>query len=111
MDHRPYPADQEQVRIMCGDPQALAYKWIESYLENLNSHLRREDGDEEVTLDELIDTAMSHLDESGRWGDYITRGGAFEGVDTDPMFWEKLAILKGIEIPDEKRVSFFSCSC
>ncbi len=39
------------------------------------------------------------------------RGGAFEGFSVDPTFWDKLAIIKEIEIPDESRNSFFSCSC
>lgn len=61
-------------------------------------------------VDELINTAMSHVTDDG-WGDYISRGGAFEGQYTDPTFWDKLAILKDLEIPQEKRNNFFSCAC
>jgi hypothetical protein len=127
MSHLPFPEEELAPRLMCADPQALAYAWIRAYLENLNSRIQTEDEvmhegtDDEYTseadgdlidLDELIETAMSHVDTDSRYGgDYITRGGAFEGVGTDDMFWEKLAILKGIEIPEEKRGNFFSCSC
>lgn len=113
--HLPYPMDEHKARIMCGDPIALAYKWIESYLENLNDRITPDEdyNSEPITMDELIETAMSHINvESGRWGgDYIVRGGAFEGFSVDPTFWDKLAIIKEIEIPNESRNSFFSCSC
>lgn len=106
MDHRDYPEDQHQVRLMAGDPMAQAYEWIKAYAENLTDRAE----DEVVTMDELIETAMTHVDTSSRWGgDYISRGGAFEGFSTDPTFWDKLAILKNIEIPTEKRNNFFSC--
>lgn len=111
MNYLPFPEDQLDVRVMCNDPQALAYKWIVAYLENLNDRIDDDDG-EKITLDELIETAMTHMDENSRWGgDYIVRGGAFEGEGTDPTFWDKLAILRDIEIPEEKRGNFFSCSC
>jgi hypothetical protein len=107
----PYPVEEHDARVMCADPQALAYAWMTGYLDNLNSRIGSDDG-HDITMDELIQTAMSHLDENSRWGgDYITRGGAFEGEGTDPTFWEKLAIFKGIDIPEEKRGNFFSCSC
>jgi hypothetical protein len=107
--------EEHDARRMCGDPRALAYEWIKAYAENLSD---RAEGNgynsAPITVEELIQTAISHLpDEEGnsRWGDYITRGGTFEGESTDPVFWEKLAILKDIEIPNDKRSNFFSCSC
>ena len=108
---RPYPNDQHSVRVMCGDPIAIAYEWISAYVENLNSRIKEDDGSP-ITMDELIEIAMSNLGSNTYWGgNYLIRGGAFEGVGVDPMFWEKLSILKQIHIPQKDRNSFFSCSC
>lgn len=109
--HQPFPDDVMKVRIMVGDPQALAYLWIEAYTENLNSMIDSEDGSD-LTVSEVIDVAMTHVrDNANTWGEYIVRGGAFEGFQMDPTFWDKLADLKQIDIPQRVRGSFFSCSC
>ena len=50
-----------------------------------------------------------HLD--GGWGDYIVRGGSFEGVSLDMTFWDKYEILFEKKIPYKDRTSFLSCSC
>lgn len=107
-----YEEDQHEVRLMVGDPQAVAFEWIRRYAENLNSRLDDDDTryDGEVTAEELIEIGTEHATDSNSWN-YISRGGAFEGTSVDPLFWDKLAILKGIEIPQENRNSFFSCSC
>lgn len=103
-----YPESEHQVRVACGDPVALAYEWISAYAKNLSGDSEYET----VTVEELIDTAMTHVDTNDRWGgDYISRGGLLEGVYVDDTFWDKLAILKGIEIPESNRNNFFSCSC
>lgn len=104
-------SDEElKVRILCGDPVAEAWVWIKSYAEQLTAQVsdydREEYGHFVVTADKLIDVGMAHAD--GGW-EYISHGGTFEGVSTDPLFWEKLSILKGREIGDQG--SFFSCSC
>lgn len=65
-------------------PQAVAYEWILRYLDNLNDMIGEVDEygrTDPITLDELLSTAESHLD--GGWGDYIVRGGSFEGVSFD----------------------------
>lgn len=111
MSHLPYPETEHSARLMCADPQALAYEWIKAYTANMNSHIGEDDGSE-LTVDELIETGMTHIDPEDKWGgDYIVRGGAFEGTGTDPTFWNHLSILKNINIPSEKRGNFFSCSC
>lgn len=93
------------------NPIALAYQWIVNYAYQLSDGIDEDDGDE-ITADELIDTAMSHIDKETLWGgDYVVRGGHLEGEYTDSTFWDKLAILKGIIIPEEDRINFFSCSC
>lgn len=108
--HLPYPEIEHTARIMVCDPVALAFEWIKAYGDQLSGEY-----DEvfyHITADELIDTAMSNINlRAGSWEDYIVKGGLLEGTTVDPVFWEKLAILKGIEIPAEKRNSFFACSC
>ena len=108
-----YDTTDHKAKLMCGDPQAQAYQWILNYLDNLNSMISEHDyygyRQNEITLEELLDTALSHI--SDQWGDYISRGGVFEGHGTDPVFWDKLSILREEEIDHDKRGSFFSCSC
>lgn len=111
----PYNMDEHKARLMCSDPIACSYEWINGYIANLNSQIS-DDNDEDynhslIDFDELIQVAMSNVD-GGRWGgDYITKGGVFEGRGTDPTFWDKLSILLEKEIPDDRRNNFFSCSC
>jgi hypothetical protein len=111
--HLPYPEDEHEVRLMVNDPQALAYEWIKAYGANLSGRTGGDDDEYvEISADELINTAMTHVKPERSWGgDYIVRGGLLESVNTDPLFWDKLAILKEIDIPAEKRGNFFSCSC
>ena len=108
-----YDTTDHKAKLMCGDPQAQAYQWILNYLDNLNSMISERDSygyrHNEITLDELLYTALSHIGDP--WGDYISRGGVFEGHGTDPVFWDKLSILREEEIDHDKRGSFFSCSC
>lgn len=108
-----YTTADHKAKLMCGDPQAQALQWIIGYLDNLNHMVMGDDDDDRshspISLNELLETAMSHVESD--WGDYITRGGVFEGVGTDPTFWDKLSILHEKEIDHGKRGSFFSCSC
>ncbi|QEM41138.1 hypothetical protein HYP85_gp041 [Pseudomonas phage Zuri] len=114
--HLPYPVEEHKGRVMCGDPVAIAYEWIMAYAKNLTDQVSDAyDGHGgEITVDELMEVADSHQpDENGNngWGDYISRGGTFEGESVDPMFWEKYAIVRGKHIDDVDQSSFFSCSC
>ncbi|MNO13123.1 hypothetical protein D3C76_27490 [compost metagenome] len=118
-NHLPYDIEEHKGRLMCGDPVAIAYEWIRAYAENLTDQVNsynddNEYGSEGVTVDELMEVADSHQpDENGNngWGDYISRGGTFEGEGVDPTFWEKYAIVRGKHIDDVDQSSFFSCSC
>jgi hypothetical protein len=100
------------------EPAALtekdkAYKWIEDYAESLSGYYSDYNGGHnyaEITAEELIDTAKTHLKE-GSWGDYIVYGGKFEGEYVQPEFWNQLEIYLEKEIPEDRRRSFFSCSC
>ena len=102
--------DERKVLCLLGDPQALAYTWIEAYAENLSDQASGDTyNDAAISVDELLETSLSHLGEG--WGDYIVRGGSFEGESVDPTFWDKLSILLGVPIPSNKRSSLLSCSC
>lgn len=103
-----YPLEQHKARLICGDPVAEAYEWISAYAKNLTEMC--DEGDE-VTVDELLECADSQQ-EGSRWGgDYISRGGAFEGYQVEDMFWKKYAIFRGKELENLNQYSFFSCSC
>jgi hypothetical protein len=110
-----YPQDQHQTRMMVGDPKAMAWAWIYSYAQNLSRNGSDDEDDYygSVSPEELIDTAMLNLEDDGEWpSHYISKGGLLESVSVDPIFWEKLAILKDLDsIPEQKKNNFFSCSC
>jgi hypothetical protein len=113
-DHVDYDPSEHESRLLCGDPQACAWEWIRGYARNLSDSAYDDDepGWGSVTADELIETGMTHVESESRWGgDFISKGGLLEGRSTDPIFWDKLAALKGLEIPHDKRNNFFSCSC
>ena len=111
--HKPFP-EEFDARLMCNDPVALAWMWILGYIENLNDMIQTDadDGDgwdhEPISVDEFINAAMANIE--GGW-ECIGRGGTFEGVSVDPTFWDKLALIKEIDIPEDNRNSFFTCSC
>lgn len=102
-----FPQSQMEARIIVGDPKAIAYKWMSGYLANLNSMVDGEGSD--ITMTELLETGISHLE--GGYGEYITRGDAFESFSLDMTYWDKFSILFDYEVPTEQRSSFFSCSC
>lgn len=113
-NHVPYPPEEHDARLKEGCVIAQAYEWIAAYALNLTQDV--EDGNRHrdyecspVTVDDLMDAADSHQGEG--WGDYIVRGGTFEGEYVDPTFWTKYAILREKELDDVKQDSFFSCSC
>lgn len=116
--HVDYDPSEHQSRVLMGDPKALAYEWICGYAANLTDQVRNsydyaEYEHSDVTVDELLHCADTQQpDEKGRssW-DYIQRGGAFEGEGVDPTFWDKYAILRGIERDKVQDSGFFSCSC
>ena len=111
-----YAEEEHSVRLMVGDPKALAFEWMKAYARNLSEMSINEDEDDysddnEVTVEDLIHCGKSALDPSKSWFESISRGGAFEGYEVDAFYWDKLAILLDIDIPENKRNNFFSCSC
>lgn len=106
-----YDQSMHQAALILGDPVARAYEWIRAYAENLSAQTVGDNygGDREVTVKQLMDAADSHQGEG--WGDYIIRGGTFEGESIDPTFWEKYAIFREIPLEDLNQSSLLSCSC
>lgn len=102
-----YPESEHSTRLLLGDPTAEAYEWLKAYAKSLSGEWRG--SYMTITPEELISTAMKNI-EGNDWGEYIERGGLLEGMRVESMFWDKLSVLKGIEIPIDKRNSFFSCS-
>jgi hypothetical protein len=107
------PGDNHEALLVMADPQALAYAWIEAYALNISPDANDSDDDYEddspVTAEDLINHADSHQGEG--WGDYICRGGTYEGFRIDPMFWDKYATVCGIPRESVQENSFFTCSC
>lgn len=114
VDRFPYNPAEHEARIMCADPIALAFQWMTEYAKNLTEQCADEEyGNYKVSVRELIQTADSHQPESrARWGgDYITRGGAFEGMSVDPTFWKMYGTFRQVSSEDVEKAHFFSCSC
>lgn len=106
-----YDLSLHQAALILGDPVAQAFEWIRAYAENLTSQAKGDSygGDYPVTVSDLMEAADSHQGDG--WGDYIVRGGTFEGESIDPTFWEKYAIFREIPLEDVSQSSLLSCSC
>lgn len=86
--------------------KASAYVWISNYADELS------DGRNQITAEELIETALTRIDATSSWGGaYLVKGGLLESVSTSAEFWDQLAIYLDRHIPDSDRNNFFSCSC
>lgn len=86
--------------------KANAYVWISNYADELS------DGRYQITAEELIETALTHIDATSSWGgDYLVKGGLLESVSTSAEFWDQLAVYLDRHIPESDRHNFFSCSC
>ena len=63
--------------------------------------------DVDLDYDELMWAAKDFL----RKGDYLCDGGRWESFDFPDDFWIHYENVTGIKVPEDKRRSFFSCSC
>lgn len=101
-----FPLEELSARIAVGDPKAEAYAWLHAYADQLVPEGKVDYDDDPIDpvyLDELYNAFIND--------DYVSRGGLFEGESIDPTFFDKVSILTGKTIPNEKRYNFFSCSC
>jgi len=44
-------------------------------------------------------------------GEYLCRGGTFEGISVPDEFWDKYEAIRRTKVSDRDRGSFFTCSC
>lgn len=81
---------------LIGDMKKIeeAKTWIIYYAQSLG-----------LDYDELMEAAESHINH----GDYLIRGGTFEGLRTSHEFWEQYEIVTNTKVGDMG--NFFSCSC
>lgn len=86
-------------------------EWIRQYAENLSGVDHDYDDNERftITYDNLMETAMTWVEDDDIFGDFLVRGGLLEGVCTSPKFWEHFTNITGLKAPSE--TNFFSCSC
>jgi len=71
-------------------------KWVTDFAENMGS-----------TYEEI----MAGADEYLASGDYLVRGGTFEGYHIPDEFWDKYEVIKRTKVLNDERGSFLSCSC
>lgn len=70
--------------------------WIENYADMLG-----------ITFDELMEAAHNYIS----YGEYLCRGGQFEGEYTSEEFWDNYEQYKKIKLNSSQKTNFFSCSC
>jgi hypothetical protein len=71
-------------------------KWVTDFAEDMGS-----------TYQEIMDGADNYLQS----GDYLVRGGTFEGHSIPDEFWDKYEAIKRTKIKDDDRGTFIGCSC
>lgn len=71
-------------------------EWVRAYADGIGS-----------TYDEL----MYGADDYVRSGDYLVRGGTFEGVYITDEFWDKYEIIRKTKLNADDRDNFLGCSC
>lgn len=83
-----------------GDNLVTSRDWIERWAD-LNA----------IGYNELMWNAKIWAESKSSWGDYWVEGGRFEGVGLPDEFWDHYDRATGTKTPEDKRHSFFSCSC
>jgi hypothetical protein len=74
----------------------VSEKWIRHYANNIG-----------VGYDELMEAVADWL----KRGDYLNKGELLESVETNEALWDHYQRVTGTLVPEDKRYSFFSCSC
>ncbi|HHT4259191.1 TPA: hypothetical protein ACTYZB_004858 [Klebsiella variicola] len=103
-EHPDFPDSHETGYVetsKAGTDVLKAEEWLSSYAEELD-----------LDLEELINYGRSNAFRlPGSWEEYLCKGSNLEGQRTPMEFWENLAIYLGIDIPEENKTNFFTCSC
>jgi hypothetical protein len=71
-------------------------KWISDFAEGIGSD-----------YNEIMEAADAYLQS----GDYLCRGGDFEGYTIPDEFWDKYEIIKRKKVQGGERGTFLTCSC
>jgi len=80
--------------------RAESVAWMEQYAQDLGDN-----------YEDLMDGARGYVNSKSERGKYYSKGGLFEGVSLHDDFWEHYEKIERVELPEEKKVSFFSCAC
>lgn len=96
-----YPNTITSLRHAWSHPQfgdmADSIQWLEDFA-------NQEDVDSYQDLMDAADAFLKH-------GDYLCEGGRWEGSYVPDEFWFHYEVVTGDVVPEDKRGSFFSCSC
>lgn len=77
-------------------------QWIRDFADRVSLHY-------EVLMQGADEWVRTH---DGRWGgEYLCFGGLLEGVSVPTEFWDHYDAVTGNSTPEDRRGSFFSCSC
>lgn len=83
-------------------PKEMAEKWIREFAGQIPLDYRTlMDGADEWVRDK----------EQGGYGEYLCFGGLLEGEYVPDEFWTHYEIVRGVEVKEGHRGSFFTCSC
>jgi hypothetical protein len=75
---------------------AAEEKWVTDFADNIGSD-----------YNEIMAAADDYL----AHGEYLVRGGTFEGYSVPDEFWDKYEAIKRKKVEENERGSFLSCSC
>jgi hypothetical protein len=97
-----HPAFPEAPKASGPTEQSESQRWIEGFADRIRQH-----------PDALMDAAEKWLEAGGRWEGYTydNTESYKDHWDEFPTFWQHYAIVTGKKIPEDKRESFFTCSC
>ena len=89
---------------MDGVPEAMEY--MEKFASECTGY-DYEDNETHATVDMILEGADEYL----RTGEYLSKGGMFEGIVADETFWRHYETIRRVQVPEDQKTSFFSCSC
>lgn len=98
-EHPLFPASGETTAA----PQySASEQWIRRFADRVSLHYG-------VLMEGAADWVRSK--EGGGWGEYLCFGGLLEGESVPDEFWTHYDAVTGNVTPEDKRGSFFTCSC
>jgi hypothetical protein len=103
-EHPAFPASGE-TDVAPADAKPVmseSERWIRSFADRVSLHY-------DVLMDGAAEWVRTH---DGKWGGkYLCFGGLLEGEYVPDEFWTHYDAVTGNVTPEEKRGSFFTCSC